>query len=92
MSILMPAIVKEIKYPKCAIEDEGLSGVTVICESHIAVHTFPRRSFAEVDVSSCKDFDEKVVAQIIESSFGADIGDRQMVKRGRLANTKTELK
>lgn len=32
----------------------GWSGVVVIVESHISVHTFPGRSFASIDVYTCR--------------------------------------
>jgi S-adenosylmethionine decarboxylase len=91
MSILRGAAVYRIAFPKCCIEDEGLSGTAIICESHIAAHTFPRRKFVEMDVSSCKDFNEKEVIKIIEGAFGAKMSDVQIVRRGRLAHyLKTE--
>lgn len=32
----------------------GWSGIVVIAESHISVHTFPARKFVSIDVYSCK--------------------------------------
>ena len=32
---------------------QGISGVVVIAESHIAIHTWPERSYAAVDVFTC---------------------------------------
>lgn len=32
----------------------GWSGVVVIMESHISIHTFPARRFASIDVYSCR--------------------------------------
>ncbi|MBF8267387.1 MAG: S-adenosylmethionine decarboxylase proenzyme [Dehalococcoidia bacterium] len=48
-------------------EDWGVSGFVIIAESHISIHTFPERSYVNIDVFSCKDFDnEKALAQIRE--------------------------
>jgi S-adenosylmethionine decarboxylase len=33
--------------------DQGLSGVIVLAESHISVHTFPEHSYAAFDVFTC---------------------------------------
>ena len=33
----------------------GLSGFVLIAESHISIHTFPRRGFVTADVYSCQD-------------------------------------
>ncbi|MFV9646917.1 MAG: S-adenosylmethionine decarboxylase [Desulfobacterales bacterium] len=38
-------------------EDEGITGVTIIAESHISIHTYPRKRFVFVDLFSCKPFD-----------------------------------
>ena len=38
-------------------EDEGITGVAIIAESHISIHTYPRKSFVFVDLFSCKPFD-----------------------------------
>jgi S-adenosylmethionine decarboxylase proenzyme len=34
-------------------EPHGISGVVVIAESHIAIHTWPERRYAAVDVFTC---------------------------------------
>jgi S-adenosylmethionine decarboxylase len=38
-------------------EDEGITGVTIIAESHISLHTYPKKNFVFVDIFSCKPFD-----------------------------------
>ena len=35
----------------------GVSGVTVLSESHISIHTWPERSFASIDVFMCGNCD-----------------------------------
>ena len=48
-------------------EDVGVSGFVLIAESHISIHTFPRRSYLNIDVFSCKDFDtEKAIRELGE--------------------------
>lgn len=37
-------------------EDWGVSGFVFIAESHISIHTFVERCYANIDVFSCKDF------------------------------------
>lgn len=34
-------------------EPQGISGVVVIGESHLAVHIWPERDFAAIDVFTC---------------------------------------
>jgi S-adenosylmethionine decarboxylase len=38
-------------------EDAGITGVTIIAESHISLHTYPQKNFVFVDLFSCKPFD-----------------------------------
>ena len=48
----------------------GVSGMAVIAESHIAIHTWPEYSFAAVDIYSSDDgADIGRVAEVIKSAF-----------------------
>ncbi len=64
-------------------EDWGLSGVVLIAESHIAIHTFPDKGFITVDIFSCKDFDVRVAVDEIVKTFEPESWDEQMIMRGR---------
>ena len=35
---------------------EGVSGVAILAESHISIHTWPERSFAAFDIFMCGNF------------------------------------
>ena len=35
-------------------EDSGVSGFVIIAESHISIHTFPRKSYVNIDIFSCR--------------------------------------
>jgi len=45
------------RYSGLVPEDEGITGVTIIAESHISLHTYPKKNFVFVDIFSCKPFD-----------------------------------
>jgi S-adenosylmethionine decarboxylase len=45
------------KYSGPVPGDEGITGVTIIAESHISLHTYPKKNFVFVDIFSCKPFD-----------------------------------
>lgn len=45
-----------VKYTGGKPEDWGISGIVIIAESHISVHTFVERCYVNIDVFSCKDF------------------------------------
>lgn len=63
----------------------GLSGVVVIAESHLAVHTWPEHNAMCLDLFSCSD---KINAQIAIDFIAAEIQagkvDRRTVTRGEL--------
>lgn len=50
-------------------EDWGVSGFVVIAESHISIHTFPDRRYVNIDIFSCKEFDDKDTLAKLQSRF-----------------------
>ncbi len=50
-------------------EDSGVSGFVVIAESHISIHTFPHRDYLNVDVFSCKNFDNQRALEDVKKLF-----------------------
>ncbi|MFO8239929.1 MAG: hypothetical protein AVO38_06380 [delta proteobacterium ML8_D] len=55
----MTKITQPYVFRYCGVvpEDEGITGVTIIAESHISLHTYPKKKFVFVDIFSCKPFD-----------------------------------
>jgi S-adenosylmethionine decarboxylase len=49
----------------------GVSGVAVLAESHISIHTWPERGYAAVDVFMCGDTEPHKVVPILKYAFGA---------------------
>jgi S-adenosylmethionine decarboxylase len=47
----------------------GVSGVLVLAESHISIHTWPERGFAAIDVFMCGICDPRAVIPSIERTF-----------------------
>ncbi|MDF2182936.1 adenosylmethionine decarboxylase [Neptuniibacter sp. CAU 1671] len=47
----------------------GISGVAVLAESHISVHTWPERSFAAFDVFMCGDAKPARAVPVLEKAF-----------------------
>ena len=47
----------------------GVSGVVVLAESHISIHTWPERSFAAVDVFMCGDCRPISTLPILRAAF-----------------------
>ena len=49
--------------------DSGLSAFVIIAESHISVHTFPQRSYINMDIFSCRSFDHQRALQDVKDLF-----------------------
>jgi S-adenosylmethionine decarboxylase len=50
----------------------GVSGVVVLAESHISIHTWPERSFAAVDIFMCGDCNPYDSIPVLKSAFTPD--------------------
>ena len=47
----------------------GVSGVAVLAESHISIHTWPERSFAALDIFMCGSCDPHKAVAVLEKTF-----------------------
>ena len=64
------AEVREVAFHKFA--PQGVSGVVVISESHLAIHTFPEHGYASIDVFTCGErIDPQAAAQLIAKKLGS---------------------
>lgn len=63
-------------------EDEGVTGVVVIAESHLTFHSFIQKDYFFFDLFSCKPFDvDRVVQKVIEA-FDVDYPTIHRIDRG----------
>ena len=61
----------------------GVSGVVVIAESHVAIHTWPEHGYAAVDIFTCGDtIDPWIIQKYLEQGFGAGNVSSMEMKRG----------
>jgi S-adenosylmethionine decarboxylase proenzyme len=61
----------------------GVSGVVVIAESHVAIHTWPERSYAAVDIFSCgTTLDHSVIRDHIRDGLRAGQVETRELTRG----------
>ncbi|HUA78022.1 MAG TPA: adenosylmethionine decarboxylase [Acetobacteraceae bacterium] len=49
--------------------ESGVSGVIVLAESHISIHTWPERSFAAIDIFMCGACDPYRSVPLIKAAF-----------------------
>lgn len=52
-------------------ENGGISGVAVLAESHISIHTWPERAYAAIDVFMCGAAEPHKVVPILKHAFNA---------------------
>ncbi|MGE5381435.1 MAG: adenosylmethionine decarboxylase [Methylocystaceae bacterium] len=70
---------------------QGVSGVVVISESHLAIHTWPELGYAAVDVFTCGDrVDPWDACRYLVKKFGATDMDASEVKRGLVGSQVTQ--
>lgn len=81
MTKIMPPYV--FRYSGAVPEDWGVSGVVLIAESHISIHTFPDKEFVTLDIFSCKDFDVDAAIEYFCSQFHPTSYEKQLLLRGR---------
>ena len=48
----------------------GVSGVAVLAESHISIHTWPERQYAALDVFMCGDACPELCVEVLRDAFG----------------------
>lgn len=70
--------------PDNGIKDPGgWSAFVMIAESHISIHTFPRREFVSADVYSCKNgLDPKQIEQYFKDKFQLKDVETHFILRG----------
>ncbi len=64
-------------------EPDGVSGIVVISESHLSIHTFPEHGYASVDVYTCGDMNPHVSMEYLESHFESASNETIEVVRGQ---------
>ena len=68
----------------------GISGVAVLAESHISVHTWPEKAYAAFDVFMCGDAVPHVAIEELQAAFGPSRLDVSEHRRGILGEADAE--
>lgn len=74
------AEVREVAFHKFA--PQGVSGVVIISESHLTIHSFPEHGYASIDVYTCGDLDPNIAADFIAEKLGAETRETIELPRG----------
>lgn len=63
-------------------EGYGCTGVIVLAESHISIHTWPEKNYASIDVYMCGKCDPKIAVTVIMNSVNHEYSSVQTLYRG----------
>ncbi len=64
-------------------QPEGVSGVFLIKESHVAIHTWPEESYAAADIFTCgQEMDAYIAIEVMKEKFEAKEVRYQVIQRG----------
>lgn len=78
--IAMATIVADVFHE---FNPHGISGVVVIAESHIAVHSWPEHCCASVDIFTCSsEMNPDAAVSYLESAFKAQKIEIRKISRG----------
>lgn len=83
------AEIREVAFHKFA--PQGVSGVVIISESHLTIHSFPEHGYASIDVYTCGDLDPNIAANYIAEALEADTRETIELPRG-IGSVRSQLK
>ncbi len=71
-----------LRYDAPKSEDSGVSGFVIIAESHISIHTFPRKDYINIDIFSCQTFNHERALEDVKETFGLTEVKTWLLERG----------
>jgi S-adenosylmethionine decarboxylase proenzyme len=60
----------------------GISGVVVIQESHLTIHSWPEYGYAAIDIFTCGEIDLEAGVAYLEQKLSAGRSECRLLKRG----------
>ncbi len=64
-------------------EDKGITGIVIIAESHLSIHSFEEKGYTFIDMFSCKAFDIDKALEYILETFRPTSYEKNLVQRGK---------
>lgn len=83
--IQMTPITQPYVFPYSGLvpEDKGITGIVIIAESHLSIHSFEDKGYSFIDIFSCKGFDVDKAIEITLSTFKPQTYELNIVERGK---------
>lgn len=64
-------------------ENDGVTGVVLLAESHITIHTWPEHAYAAIDIFLCGDCDPSASLAVLKEAFAPTTMEDCILERGR---------
>lgn len=64
-------------------EDRGITGIVIIAESHLSIHSFEDKGYTFIDMFSCKPFDVERAEKYIINLFQPTKVEKNLIERGK---------
>ena len=64
-------------------EDRGITGIVIIAESHLSIHSFEDKGYTFIDMFSCKPFDVERAERYIIDLFQPTKVEKNLIERGK---------
>jgi S-adenosylmethionine decarboxylase len=69
--------------PRNEKDPGGITGFVLVAQSHLSIHTFPRRRFVSADVFTCQeDLDQDRIRQSLIAAFQLEEIESKLIPRG----------
>ena len=80
----MTPIIQPYVFPYSGLvpEDRGITGIVIIAESHLSIHSFQEKNYTFIDIFSCKDFDVYKALEYTLELFKPTSFTKNIVERG----------
>lgn len=69
MDKIMPPYV--FKFSGNNPQESGITGIVLLADSHVTIHTFPEKKHAFIDIFSSRDFDANLAITFMNNLFSA---------------------
>jgi S-adenosylmethionine decarboxylase proenzyme len=64
----------------------GVSGVVIIMESHLTIHTWPEYDYAAIDIFTCGDIQMEKGIEFLKEKLNAQKAEVKILNRGKLSS------
>jgi S-adenosylmethionine decarboxylase len=83
--IEMTPIIQPYVFPYSGLvpEDIGITGIVIIAESHLSIHSFEEKGYSFIDIFSCKGFDIEKALEITLNTFKPKNHEVNILERGK---------